>query len=100
MAHKVGMEDVVAFLRRVESFGTVSFAARRLHLSRAAFFDRLSLIEVKAGGRLVSAGDALVLTNRARRLLTAFSVADERSSTQVSEARRTRRKLGHQSSRR
>ena len=83
MAHKAGMEDVVAFLRRVESFGTVSFAARRLHLSRAAFFDRLSLFEAKAGGKLVSAGDALILTNRARRLLTAVCVAGERSSTRA-----------------
>ena len=73
------VEDVVRFLRRVESFGTVSFAARRLHLSRAAFLDRLSLIEVKAGGKLVSPGEALVLTTRARRLLTKFSAADERS---------------------
>ena len=86
------MHDVVAFLRRVESFGTVSFAARRLHLSRAAFFDCLFSIEVKAGGKLVSAGDDLVLTKRARRLLGAFPVADERSSSQASEASRTRRR--------
>jgi molybdenum-dependent DNA-binding transcriptional regulator ModE len=94
------MEEVVAFLRRVESFGTVSFAARRLHLSRAAFFDRLSSIELKAGGKLVAGGDALVLTNRARRLLTAFSATDEKSSTQVSEGCRSCRKLGHRSPRR
>lgn len=79
MEREASMEDVVAFLRRVEAFGTVSFAARRLHLSRAAFLDRLSSIEVKAGGKLVSAGDTLVLTNRARRLLAARSAADERS---------------------
>ena len=92
------METVVAFLRRVESFGTVSFAARRLHLSRAAFLDRLSSIELKAGGKLVSPGEALVLTKRARRLLTKFSVADERSSTQVAGACRARRTPRHQSS--
>ena len=92
MTHRAGMEDVVAFLRRVASFGTVSFAARRLHLSRAAFFDRLTSIENKAGGKLVFAGDDLILTKRARRLLGAFPVAVERSGTRVSEASRTRRR--------
>ena len=63
------IEEAVAFLRKVESFGTVSFAARRLHLSRDAFLARLASIEAKVGARLMSADGPLLLTRRGRRLL-------------------------------
>jgi len=63
------IQDALVFIRRIEPLRTVSFAARRLHMSRAAFIERLHMHEAAAGGRLVREGDELTLTNRARRLL-------------------------------
>jgi DNA-binding transcriptional LysR family regulator len=67
------VEKVVAFLRHVEAFPWLSFAARRRHLSRARFLERLAAMEALVGAELVVVGDDLSLTPFAIQILGANS---------------------------
>jgi DNA-binding transcriptional LysR family regulator len=64
------MKRATEFLRAVQQFRTLSFAARRLHLSQAQFLARLLEVESEVGLRLVKVGKTLELTATARRLLS------------------------------
>jgi hypothetical protein len=68
-ANDRAVQKVVAFLRHIEAFPTLPFAARRRHLSQARFLEWLTAMEQMAGARLVVVGESLSLTPLAVQML-------------------------------
>jgi DNA-binding transcriptional LysR family regulator len=63
------MKKSLEFVHAVQEVRTLSFAARRLHMSQAQFLARLLEVDSEGGLRLVKVGKTLELTATARRLL-------------------------------